>query len=193
MATPVELAGKPSRIGGAITRGIAWAILVGGLLFAVVLAAIILTLTSTGPLGWILGGAVALATLAVAMPLLYGGRALQKMGTQARREALERAVIGIATQRGGTITAFDLAHALRVPLDEADAFLTDLAKRPDEPVRVDIDDDGRVLYRVVGAGRPKPTSRYRVAEDGRTVEQAEEEELAAEEEAERESRFRDST
>lgn len=196
VTTPVELAGRPSRIGGTVARVFAWAILVFGLLAAIVVAVILLTLTSTGPLGWVLGGVIALAALAIGIPLLVGGRALQKMGTQARQNALERAVFALAATHGGTITAGDLARSLRVSVDEADAFLTDLAKRPDEPVKVDIDDDGRVLFRVVGAVPKAPRRRYRVSEDGRRVEEGDvlaEEEEEEEAEAERRREWRDST
>lgn len=187
MATPVELAGKPSRIGGTITRIVAFTILVFGLLLAFVVGAIFLGLTSTGPLGWILGGAIALATLAIGIPLLAGGKALQSMGSQARREALERAVHSLAVTRGGTITAGDLARSLRVSFEEADTFLTELAKRPDEPVKVDIDDEGRVLYRVVGAAPETPRGRYRVADDERSFE---EDEVEGDEESYERSRGR---
>lgn len=184
VATPVELAGGPSRIGGAVTRAIAWLILTAGLLFAVIVGAIFIGLTSTGALGWVIGGAIAFATLALGLPLLYGGRALQKMGAGARREALERAVFALAKQKGGTILASDLAQALRVPWEEADAFLTELAKRPDEPVRVDIDDEGRVLYRVPAA--EPPARRYRVwGEGGLGEEPLVEEEAEAEDEFQR--------
>lgn len=165
MTTPVELAGKPSRIGGTITQAVAWSLIVGGLVAAVIVAAILLTLSSTGALGWVIGGVIALATLAIGVPLLLGGRALQNMGTKARRAALERAVFALASQRGGVLTAGELAHALRVGHEEADAFLTELAKRPDEPVRVDIDDEGQVLYRVTGLTRRRVEGRVRVEDE----------------------------
>jgi len=186
VATPVELAGKPSRIGGTVTQAVAWSLIVGGLLAAVIVAAILLTLSSTGALGWVIGGVIALATLAIGIPLLIGGRALQKMGAKARRSALERAVYALASQRGGVITAGELARALHVDHDEADAFLTELAKRPDEPVRVDIDDEGRVLYRVMGLTRRRADTRFRVDGEGGQYEDLDE--YAEAEEVERTER-----
>ncbi len=191
MTTPVELAGKPSRIGGTITQAVAWSLIVGGLVAAIIVAAILLTLTSTGALGWVIGGVIALATLAIGVPLLVGGRALRNMGVKARRAALERAVFALASQRGGVLTAGELAHALRVDHEEADAFLTELAKRADEPVRVDIDDEGQVLYRVNGMGRRRVEGRFRVEEEAGPFEGPDE--SIEREELERSERRYDST
>lgn len=188
VTTPVELAGKPSRIGGTITQAVAWSILVGGLLVAAIVATVLLALTSTGALGWVIGAIIALATLAISLPLLFGGRALRKMGTKARHEALERAVYAFASQRGGAILAADFARAMRVSYEEADAFLTELAKRPDEPVRVDIDDEGRVVYRVAGFPAPRVETRYRVDGEAQVVDGEFEEEIAEGEDAARRQR-----
>ena len=188
VTTPVELAGKPSRIGGTITQAVAWSVLVLGMLAAAIVTAILVGLTSTGALGWVIGGIIAVATLAIGLPLLFGGRTLQKMGAKARRDALERAVYAFGSQRNGIILAADFARAMRVSYEEADAFLTELAKRPDEPVRVDIDDEGRVIYRLAGFEPLRVTPRYRVDGEGRVVDGELEEEAVEEEEAARRQR-----
>jgi hypothetical protein len=176
--TSVELAGRPARVGGSIARGVAWAVLFAGLLAAVLLVVALQTLFPAGIAGWVLGGLVALVTVVVGVTLLVGGRALERKGDEVRRATFERAAFALAATHGGTITAVDLARAIGVPANEADLLLTELAKRPDSSVDVDIDDEGRVLYRF----RPLPAGgssrRYRVADDGRTVEPIDDEQLA---------------
>jgi hypothetical protein len=39
------------------------------------------------------------------------------------------------------------SESLALPLDQADAFLTSLAKQPDSGVTLEVDDDGRITYR----------------------------------------------
>lgn len=173
--TSIELAGRPARVGGGIARGLGWVVLFAGLLAAVGLGAVLQAIFPAGVAGWLVGGIVTFVALAVGATLLFGGRALERKGEEARRATVERAAFALAATHGGTITAGDLARAVGLSASEADALLTELAKRPDSSVDVDVDDDGRVLYRFEplpegGAGR-----RYRVADDGRTIEPVEDE------------------
>jgi hypothetical protein len=65
----------------------------------------------------------------------------------------------MAAQRGA-VTARDAAQALSTSVAEADAMLTDLAKRDPERVAVDVDDQGVLWYRVAPApGEPIPRMR----------------------------------
>jgi hypothetical protein len=55
--------------------------------------------------------------------------------------------LALANTRNGVVQAWEVAQALQVTPQEADAILTRLAKENPDHVSVDIDDHGNVLYR----------------------------------------------
>ena len=98
-------------------------------------------------------------TLIVGLLMLGGGRRLQKSGTEAERVTLEKALEALAEQRGA-ISAADASRALGVSAVDADAVLTAMAKREHDPMAVDVDDRGVVLFR---SGSAVPGMRVDVA------------------------------
>jgi hypothetical protein len=63
----------------------------------------------------------------------------------------------------GSVTAVDAAQALGVTAAQADAMLTDFAKRDPDRIAVDVDDQGVVRFRVARVGADV---RMRVDEEG---------------------------
>jgi hypothetical protein len=62
-------------------------------------------------------------------------------------ETREQALLGFMAYRG-PVTAEDAARALGIPVAQADEWLTALAKTQPERVTLDIDDEGRMHYRI---------------------------------------------
>jgi hypothetical protein len=161
----VNLAGKPSRVGGVVATVVGWLILVMGgsialgvaLLFAAFEAAMV---------GVAVALPIAIVSLVIGIVLVRRGGSLSRAGVEAERTTREQALIGLAAHRG-TVTALDAAHALGVSVAEADAVLTDLAKREPDRVAVDVDDQGVVHYLIVNVAgdvhvRVQPDDRWRV-------------------------------
>lgn len=193
-ATPVNVAGQPSKIGGGVASVAGISVLVLGLLFATALGGLISIFAPTA--GLIVGGFIAAVCLFVSAMLLWGGRELRKSGSESEQHAREQAIFAMARQRGGSITAAELARALSLPEAEADGILTNLAKRPDGRVTLEFDDNGALRYDVheIGKQRVRVSERKRVAPevtgpntvlDAEFEEQAEEEARAAEKRARR--------
>lgn len=160
--TPVNVAGQPSKIGGGVASIAGLSVLFLGLLFSTALGGIIYIFAPMA--GFIVGGFLAAVCLFVATMLLWGGRELRRSGSERERNAQEQAVFAIARQRGGSVTATELARALSMPEAEADALLTSMAKRPDGRVTLEFDDNGVLRYDVHETGR-----RVRVAERKRVA------------------------
>ncbi|HEX3343967.1 MAG TPA: hypothetical protein VHS09_05310 [Polyangiaceae bacterium] len=157
----VNLAGKPSRAGGAFASVLGWLVLVcgGSLALAVVLLSLAFHALSVG---LAIAVPIAVVDLVIGLTLVRSGRSLSTSGVEAARSTREQALLAVAAHRG-SITAVDAARALGVGVAEADALLTALAKREPDRVAVDVDDDGVVWYRVSAApGEPIP--RIRVGE-----------------------------
>jgi hypothetical protein len=186
--TPVNVAGQPSKIGGGVASVVGLSVLVLGSLLSLTVGALLHILAPMA--GWIVGGFFEAVTLFVAAMLLWGGRALRRSGSEREQNAQEQANFAIARQRGGSLTAADLARALSMPETEADALLTNLAKRPDGRVTLEFDDNGVLRYDIHEMGkRLRVAERKRVATemtkpntvlDAEFEEQAEEEARAAE-------------
>ncbi|NUO47977.1 MAG: hypothetical protein HOV80_03880, partial [Polyangiaceae bacterium] len=58
----------------------------------------------------------------------------------------EQALAALAANRGGRLQAYEAASALDVTVDEADKFLTSLAKTKPDEVDVEIGDQGEIFY-----------------------------------------------
>jgi hypothetical protein len=154
----VNLAGKPSRVGGTFAVVLGWTVLaLGG---STALGVVLLLLAIGWPAGALaIGLPIALVTLITGVLLVKSGRSLQASGEDAERATRAQALLAMAAQRGA-VTARDAAQALSTSVAEADAMLTELAKREPERVAVDVDDQGVLWYRVSPApGEPIPRMR----------------------------------
>lgn len=167
----VNMAGQPARVGGAFARVLGWLVLVFG--GSIALAVTLLLLAVGWPMGALaIGLPIALVTLFVGIALVRSGRSLSASGSQTEQATLTQALLALAAHRGA-VTARDAAQALHVGVAEADAMLTELAKRDPGRVAVDVDDQGVVWYRVAAApGEPIP--RMRVGPDVRVADEPEE-------------------
>lgn len=157
----VNLAGKPSRLGGGIARALGWVTLVlGG---SAVLGITLLLLALGWPMGALaIGLPLAIVTFVVAFALLRGGRSLADAAEQTEMAARLQAVLAMASHRGA-VTAREVAQGLGMGVADADALLTALAKREPDRVAMDVDDQGVVWYRVATApGQPLPRTRVDV-------------------------------
>jgi hypothetical protein len=147
----INTAGKPSKVGGAVARAFGWVVLLGGsalsLLFGLLCYAIF-----TGKVGLAVGLPLELLSVVASLLLFRGGNRLAKSGAMAERSTRVQAIYGLAGHRGGVLTAPEVARAIGVDDDEADALLTQLAKTKPDQVTVDLDDAGVISYRFPNAG-----------------------------------------
>jgi hypothetical protein len=161
-ATSVNLAGQPSQVTGAIARIFGWIVLFGGLTAALVLFALLQAIFPAGFVGFAFGVPVALASIVTGWALLRGGRTLEREGKGTERRTKTRAIMALAQNRGGRLSARDVAGALSISLEQADALLTDLAKSRPDHVSVEVDESsGTLIYRI----DPEGAVRLRVFDD----------------------------
>jgi hypothetical protein len=147
-ANAVNLRGKPAKIGGTVASVIGWVILFGSVAVALILGAILQAIFPMGAVvGWVVGGVIATVGIGIAMLLLFGGHALRRSGTQSAEAARRDALGTLASYHQGIVTAQNAAEALGIAVDQADAFLTSLAKQPDSGITLEVDDEGRITYR----------------------------------------------
>jgi hypothetical protein len=158
----VNMAGKPSRVGSTLATVLGWLVLLSGGSLSAGIAALALWLGWT-PVALLFALPLAIFSLAVGVVLVRKGGSLAASASARERSTLTQAVLALGAHRGA-ITAHDAAQALGVSAAEADALLTDLAKRDPARVGVEVDDQGVVWYRVEEApGSPRP--RMRVGPD----------------------------
>jgi hypothetical protein len=165
----VNLAGKPSRVGGVVASVAGWLVLLLGGSFALGIGLLFAAFEAVA-FGLAIAAPVALVSLILGVVLVRRGGALRRAGALTERSTREQALLALAAHRG-TVTAVDAAHALGTSVAEADAMLTDLAKRDPDRVAVDVDDDGVVRYRLTHVGavagvRVGETARVRVGPFG---------------------------
>jgi hypothetical protein len=139
----VNLAGKPSKIGGVVTGVLGWLVLLFGLSIALGFGVLFYVLWK--PLVALAAVLMAIS-LGIGIPLVLGGRALRRSGTDAERQTREQAVLSLLSQQG-RVSAARAAGALGVGVEEADALLTALAKGQPDRVAIDVDEEGTVWYR----------------------------------------------
>lgn len=190
-SSAVNVAGKPMKVGGAIASGAGWATLIGG--SAVSLGAGLLTYfvflaigaSTAGTVGLVVGGFLGLLTILISISLLLGGRKLRATGVDDRRKVLEQGIFALAGRQRGSVTPRDVARQLSITEEEADGLLTDLVKKGDGRVSLDVDDDGTLRYTVPDLLPPvriepvAPGAKVRVAPgaaipEGEMVEEEEE-------------------
>jgi hypothetical protein len=150
----VNVAGKPAKVGGGVASVVGWIVLFFGSMFSLAMGALFNMLWSIAgsaaatAVGLWVGGFFGVITLVVALSFLLGGRKLRQTGVDDRRKVLEQGVFALAGKQRGSVTPRDVARQLAITDEEADALLTDLAKKPDGRVSLDVDDDGTLRYTV---------------------------------------------
>lgn len=142
----VNLAGKPSRVGGIVASVFGWVVLVVGLSMALGIALLFAAFGATMA-GVALGLPLAIVSLVLGVVLIRRGGSLSRSGAEAERVTREQALLALVAHRG-SVTAVDAAQAFGVSAGEADAMLTDLAKRDPDRLALDVDDQGVVRYRL---------------------------------------------
>jgi hypothetical protein len=183
--TSINLAGQPSKLGGAVASVLGWVVLAAGLSVALMLGLIAQALFPAGFVGLALGLPIALLTTIVAVVLLRSGKSLRGSGASAEKTARVQAIYALAAHRGGALTALDVAQSLGIQVDEADALLTTLTKEQMDHVGIEIDPNGGLFYRFSLPGLTRvDAGRVRVdPEVARSPNRAEWERLEAEEAA----------
>lgn len=151
----VNLAGKPSKVGGAVASTAGWIVLLFGGSLALGVGLLFGAIFSLG-VALALSLPIAILSAAIAFPLLWGGRRLRRSGTNVARATLDSALLAMAAAGPGIggrygVTAPMAARSLGIPAEEADGLLTALAKDDPDRLAVDIDDQGAVWYRATGA------------------------------------------
>jgi hypothetical protein len=145
-ARAVNVAGQPARIGGTVAHVAGWIVLLAGLLVALVVGGIAQLLFPASSAGLFLGVPIALLASAFASVLLLGGRKMRKSGEDSSKTAHEEAIYALAEHRSGSLEAREVARALAISQETADALLTNLAKRPESRVTMEVDDDGIIRF-----------------------------------------------
>jgi len=176
-----NLAGKPSIIGGALTRVAGWIVLSGGTAVGLALLGILQAIFPQGFAGWAVGLPIIAISVTLGALLLRGGRSLESSGISEQRGTQEAAVFALAEQRGGTVTAPLVAQAIGITVQAADELLTSLAKAQPDHVVLEIDEQGGVFYRVSVRGLSRIQSfdqKLRVAESQKQTDALEEEAAA---------------
>lgn len=142
----VNLAGRPSRVGGTVANVFGWVLIAGGLITALLLGALFQAIFPAGIFGWILGIVIGLVSGVFGGSLVWGGKSLHKSGTAVRNDTQERALFALAQHRGGILTAQDVAAAFGMIVTEADALLTHYAKTDPDRVKLEVDDNGLITF-----------------------------------------------
>lgn len=159
VAKSVNMAGQTSQVGGTLTRVVGWTVLFTGLAVSLVVFGILAAIV---PALWIaasVGLPLAILTALASYALIRSGRTLEQTGASEQRSTRVEAVIALAHNRKGPLSASDVSASLGIGFAQADALLTELAKKHPELVAVEIDDKGGVFYRVddpkvrIGEGR----------------------------------------
>jgi hypothetical protein len=145
-ATSVTLAGQPSKVGGTIAAVLGWLVLGGGMMIALTVGLLLQALFPAAIAGYGIGGMIALVSLGIGLALLFSGRGLRRLGARAAQDVRDQAILALAAQKGGVLTARDVSLALGDSEPESDRLLTDMTKRGDEAI-LDMDEEGRLSYR----------------------------------------------
>lgn len=138
-------AGKPARLGGAVLGALGWVALFFGLVFSTLIGLLVYAIF-TATAGFVVGGILALLSAGFFWGVRRGGQALEQTGEELRHKRAVEALTALATAQGGVVTAQAAGRALDVPVEEADALLTQLAKTKPDEVEVEVSDRGEVLY-----------------------------------------------
>ncbi len=167
VAKSTNHAGKPSIIGGALTRVFGWIVLSGGVALGLALLGIFQAIFPAGFAGFAVGLPIIALAILFGTLLLRGGRSLESSGVNEQRETRTAAIFSLAEKRGGMVTAADVAGALGLSTQSADELLTALAKSNPDHVVLEIDEQGGIFYRVNARGLSRVQSfdeKLRVAQ-----------------------------
>ncbi|HTJ80330.1 MAG TPA: hypothetical protein VL400_01370, partial [Polyangiaceae bacterium] len=141
----VTYAGAPQQVGGAVVRAVGWAFLMAGLGVGSLIG-LLVWLVASGTAALITFGVFAAFSAALFFAFNSGGKRLSADGEGERDMRREQALSALAKNRGGILQARDAAAALDLSVQEADDFLTKLAKTAPDRVGVEIGDRGEVFY-----------------------------------------------
>ena len=153
-SSAVNVAGKPLNVGGRVASVAGWLVLFFGSMASLAIGGILSFILATlgastaGVVGLSVGGFFGVITLVVALSLLLGGKKLKETGASDRRKVLEQGIFALAGKQRGSVTPRDVARQLAIDDAEADLILTELAKRSDGRVTLDIDADGALRFTV---------------------------------------------
>lgn len=139
-----------------------WLALLGGSLFGLTIGGILQAIFAATTVSLLVGGFFVGLSLLFGLPLILGGKMLQKSGKVAEREALEHAAIALAERKGGAVKPAELARATRISEQDADALLTAMAKRAEPVFTLEVEDDGTLRYDL-NDSRPRPRVGMRVS------------------------------
>jgi hypothetical protein len=154
-------------------------VLITGVILALTLGGLISLLSPA--VAWMVGGFLGAMSLLFGLLFILGGRMLWKTGKERQQGAHEQAVLAVARRNAGSVTPAELARVLSIPETEADALLTQMAKRPDGQVTLEVDDDGTLRYFVRDAMGPRiGAPRVRVGTGAQGPARSAEEEALAE-------------
>jgi hypothetical protein len=142
----VNLAGKPSKVGGTVATVVGAGVLLVGGAISLGIALVFSAFQLVG-LGLALASPVALVSFVIGIVLVWRGGLLRRAGVRTEQTTHEQALLELVAHRG-TITAADAAIALGLAIAEADAKITALAKSQPERIAIDVDDEGVVRYRI---------------------------------------------
>lgn len=159
----VNFTGRPSKLGGRVGMVLGWAVLICGAVVALAATVALELLIPGAYVGFAVGIPILLLTLLFGLPLLLGGRRLQRAGAEAERRGLNAALFALASHQGGTVTIEDAARCLEVDPAQAETWLTGLARARPDDVSLEVDDEGRLFYVFSSALTADPSrERYRV-------------------------------
>ncbi|HEX4449010.1 MAG TPA: hypothetical protein VH044_19855 [Polyangiaceae bacterium] len=174
LSTPsLNMAGKPSKMGGAVASVAGGLVLLVGLSMALGIG-LLLGAIFTAAVGLAVALPVAAISAGIGGVLLRGGSSLRRAGADTERSTRDQALLSMAAHHG-PLTAVDAARYLNVTVAAADAMLTGLAKRDPYRLGIDVDDQGIVWYRIArplldvdALGSDDPGDRLRVDGSERT-------------------------
>jgi hypothetical protein len=141
------MAGKPSKVGGTVASVFGWLILALGASFALGVG-LLFAAFHLYAVALALALPMILFSSTIGALLVRRGGSLNRAGAALERATHDQALLALAAHKG-SVHAIDAARALGVSVEQADAMLTDLAKRAPEALAVDIEDSGEVAYRFV--------------------------------------------
>ena len=162
VSTAPSLTAVAARAGATGLRLFGGAAMGGGVLGAALAVFLI-----SGPIGFVVGGAVALVGLATGVFAWRSGGKQQQSAETEERAAQERAVLLLAQQSGGILTVTQVAQALGRSADAADALLTSMADGT--RVTVEVDDQGLVSWHFREVIAAASAVRVRVAPDAAVI------------------------
>jgi hypothetical protein len=141
-------------VGGQLARVIGWGVLAMGLVAGILVALFASWVFPGTPAPWIAFCAFAVLASVVGLPLVFGGKRLDRSGQQAETGTRMQALFALAANRGGALRAHEAGAALGLGVDETDALLTRMAKERPDDVTLDVTDAGEVIYGFPGVVAP---------------------------------------